>query len=795
MTQALQRAASALNLPMNVVNYLAEALHEGASVPFLARYRRHQTENLSETQLTAAFRTITEFQAVEKRAERMLEELRKRDNLPNGLLEMLQAAPTVAELEALYKLYSQKQHTKAQRARELGYGPIAESLLHNESPLQLSAVAKENEEDFIYLIAEHIVHNPTISSSCRASYNDYGTLSAELSKKTSRTKTKEMTDAEFDNGQENVKNYDDFQKSFSHLKAYQILALLRGEEKGFLKLRFTGPLWWSSAFRRVTFEGFKGLELRKNQHNTSERLRSIIFSALDISEKKLIESCERLLRTKLRHSAENESVGIFRRNFRCLLMQRPLRTVKCLLAIDPGFSNGCKCVTLNASGDVVGTEKFFLHSGDEAERLILQVLSAYHVEKIVIGGGTASRETEDFLSKLLSDHKKFSSVEWCIVSEDGASAYSASENAVKEFGSSLDITFRGAVSIGRRVLDPLSELVKIPPQNIGVGMYQHDIPEKLLVNGLKEETQSVVSCIGININTASTFVLQSVPGITPSLAEKIVLKRQQSKIINSRDELLNVPGISAKVFEKISGFVRVPNSDEPLDNTNVHPESYIVVRKLGSMYKCPVETFSQLREIPKLLKVIDEKGTEDIHRISELASQMSVAKETLQQIFQALSTALVDPRDNLPYAGLFRKDLRNVASIRPGMTVDGRVVTVNSFGAFIDIGVGTSALLHKTELTSSLTSERRLVDHLEAIVPGQVLTCTILSIDRPQEGDIEEHRSKFGKKHRKIRIAVASSVPVEGMIPPQRAEKRSRDDQNKLEQPQRLHAKDNSKSR
>ena len=666
---SLQRVCG---LSDRVASFLVKERAAESTIPFLARYRRDATGNMDEHQLRRAFDQIEELAAVDKRRARMLEDLRKRGvALEPDLERALNSATTSATLEDLFEPFKQKRDTNAEKGRQAGYEEPAKQLLTtlNSVNMRFDRLTADQRKFFIALLCEslsrHVPARQLVIDSMHA-----GEVESNLRPKPKPTS--KMSEKEFQQLQNNFKRYDNFLRRSAHLHSYQILALFRGENKGVLKVKFhpsENPQALQRSFTACLKQQFQGV----GRHYKSPEGR-VIQEAVEHALKQVLSSADTAVRRTLWEKASKASIEVFQANLRCLLLQRPLEGAR-LLAIDPGFGNGCKVACLSETGDVLGTGKFFLQQKPAAFKSILGWIAQHALNKIVIGNGTACRETEQVVAELIKSENL--DIEYSITSETGASVYSVSEAANEELGH-LDMLFRGAVSIGRRLQNPLSELVKIPPASIGVGMYQHDLKGKELEKKLAEEVGSCVAEVGLNVNQASKYALRCLPGMKPATVEQLLAARP----VNSRDELKKVKGMTAGMFTSVAGFLRVPESKNQLDNTICHPEAYDSVKKILKLLRLSLD------QRDRTFAAVESFGG-----VAKLAESIGIGVEEAKLLVEELAKPRQDPRASLPYAGVFRKDICSFDSLREGMEVSGVVSNVTEFGAFIDIGVGKDGLL------------------------------------------------------------------------------------------------------
>ena len=668
-------------------------LEEEATIPFISRYRKEMTGDLDEVQVGEIFKFKAEFEDLEKRKKSILKAISEQDALTPELKEKILSAMDLIRLEDIYLPYKKKRKTRADAARELGLEPLAKMLMaQNSSNLEAAAerfVGKEvaSVEEALAgardIAAEWINENEGIRSRLRKLFQ----RTAEISAKVVKKKAEEEEAQKF-------RNYFDWQERLREIPSHRLLAILRAEKEGFIKVKVEVGI--EEAGQLV------GRMVIKNQNSSctphvedalKDALKRLLFPAL---------ANEAL--TKAKEKADEEAIAVFSENLRQLLLAPPLGS-KRILALDPGFKSGCKLVCLDEKGELQHNETIYPHPPQKqasmASKKVKSLVNAYNIEAIAIGNGTASRETEFFIKKIPFDRQ----VQVFVVNEAGASVYSASKVAREEFPN-YDVTVRGAVSIGRRLADPLAELVKIDPKSIGVGQYQHDVDQTKLKAELDRVVESCVNKIGVNINTASKALLSYVSGIGPALAENIITYRSEKGNFDSRKGLLQVPRLGAKAFEQAAGFLRISNAKNPLDNSSVHPESYPVVEKMANDLK---------GEVKELI------GNKDLLQKIELKNYISenVGMPTLKDILSELEKPGVDPRKS---AKVFEFDpnVKSIKDLKPGMKLPGIVNNITNFGCFADIGIKESGLVHisklKNEFVSDVNSVVKLHQHVQVTV-------------------------------------------------------------------------------
>lgn len=689
-----------LNLSPRQIEAVAKLLEEGCTVPFIARYRKEAHGNLDEVQIGNIQERIAYHRELEERRDFVLSSIEQQGKLTDELRERILACKTRTALEDLYLPYRPKRRTRAMIARERGLEPLALLILAqgNEDPQQEAAAyvdpAKEISDVALALkgacdiVAEQMAEDADLRAFARDYLSEHGLVRSEVVDPPPAEPTK-------------FEQYYDFEEPIAVIPSHRFLAIRRGEAEGVLRssLQVDGE---------ATIE--KALELfhLRAASPWAETLRQ---AARDAYRRLLAPSIELDVAVDLKLKSDRAAVEIFAENLRHLLLQAPLGE-RPVLAIDPGIRTGCKCAALDATGKFLSNLTIYPSQGPQKEMEaavdLLKLIAAYHPFAIAVGNGTAGRETERFVRQVLKRSGK-TEIYVISVSEAGASVYSAGEVAREEFPE-LDLTVRGAISIGRRLQDPLSELVKIDPKAIGVGQYQHDVNQSLLATKLDEVVVSCVNRVGVELNTASAPLLTRVSGIGPSLAKRIVDYRNAHGAFASRGDLLQVPGLGAKTFEQCAGFLRIRESANPLDRSAVHPERYALVSTMAADAGLPLEALigneAAIARIP----------------LSRYESE-SVGALTLRDILDELRKPGRDPRDAFEPPA-FREDVCTIEDVRPGMTLEGIVTNVTAFGAFVDIGVHQDGLVHVSEL-----SERYVRDPSEVVKTGDKLTVRVLDVD------------------------------------------------------------------
>jgi len=683
-----------LDLPLRKVESTLQLLEEGATIPFISRYRKEATGSLDEVQISdinTAFKRLTEL---EKRKTSILNSIEEQGKLTDELRARIQSCFNAIELEDIYLPYKKKRKTKASVAREKGLEPLA-TVLFLQQNNQIEALARQFVTEEVPdmeaalegardIMAEWINEDETARNNIRKVF-DKGAI---IRSKVARGKEEEGA---------KYRDYFDFEESLKKCPSHRLLAIRRGEEEGFLRVSVLPD-------EEEALSRLDRLFLKGNGAATEQ-----VKQALEDSYKRLLSpSIETEFRNSSKDKADEEAIQVFTRNLRELLLSAPLGQ-KNVLGIDPGFRTGCKVVCLDQSGNLLTHTAIYPHppqnNTSEAAKTLLHLVRQYECEAIAIGNGTASRETMDFCSSIDLPPQ----VDVFLVNESGASIYSASEIAREEFPDH-DVTVRGAVSIGRRLMDPLAELVKIDPKSIGVGQYQHDVNQTRLKESLDQVVESCVNSVGININTASKHLLNYVSGLGPALAQNIVNYRAEHGPFKSRTELKKVPRMGDKAFEQSAGFLRIRDAKHPLDNTAVHPESYHIVQKMADDLNCTIEQLIRdqtLRQSVNLKQYVTD----------------SIGMPTLKDIMKELEKPGLDPRGSAK-AIAFDKSIKTIEDLHTGMVLPGIVNNITNFGAFVDIGIKESGLVHISQM-----ADRFIKDPAEVVSLNQEVTVRVVEVD------------------------------------------------------------------
>ena len=678
------------------VEHCVELLAEGATVPFISRYRKERTGQLDEVQVAEIKHWFLKFEELDKRKEAILKSVSEQGKLTPELEKLISGCIAMQELEDLYLPFKPKRRTRAAMAKEKGLEPLAEAMLTfnvqdfgryvhsfvNGDTLPDEESVLQGARD---IIAENIAERADIRQELRSFYGK----SAKLHSKVSKGKDEEG---------EKFENYFDFNEDIARMPAHRLLAILRGEQEGILQVKLEADNTISKKIINRLF--YKGTKC-----NTFKLFEQLDMAVDDSLKRLLHPSIENEAIRIAKEKADLDSIKVFGENLRQLLLASPVGE-KRTLAIDPGFRTGCKVVCLGANGDLLHNDTIYPHPPANekvmAMKKISNMVQAYKIEVIAIGNGTAARETEAFIKRLAlpANVKVFS------VSEDGASIYSASPVAREEFPE-YDVTVRGAVSIGRRLMDPLAELVKIDPKSLGIGQYQHDVDQVLLKEKLDDVVISCVNSVGVNLNTASCHLLSYVSGIGPALARNIVDYRTANGPFTSRAQLLDVKRLGAKVYEQAAGFLRIPGAENPLDNSAVHPERYKLVDKMAKDSGISLNELIGNKERVAALDI--EKYVSD-----------EVGLPTLNDIVQELAKPGRDPR-TMAKVLEFAEDIHSIEDVKEGMEMPGIVTNITNFGAFVDIGIKQNGLIHVSNMAEKFVSNPNDILKLHQHVTVRVL--------------------------------------------------------------------------
>ena len=708
MQSIVEILAQELGQKQQYVENVVNLIDEGNTIPFIARYRKEMHGAMDDTTLRNLETRLTYLRNLQQRRDEVKKSIENQGKLTQELSEAIDAAATMTEVEDLYRPYKQKRRTRGSIAREKGLDPLAQVIFAQDGQ-DIQELAKDfiNEEKGVATAEEAIAGALDIIAENLSDDADIRKALRELCSRRGSLVSK-AADPEADTV---YKLYYDFNQPISRLLDHQILAINRGEKEDILKVT-------------VTLPGNEGpaLVCRAALKPTMQISRMVKSAAEDAYERLIFPSIQREVRNALTDRASEGAIRNFALNLKPLLMQPPVKGFV-TMGLDPGYRNGCKVAVVDATGKVLATSVVYPTFNERKKQEAITTLSGlmrkFGVRHIAIGNGTASRETEAMTVELL---RSFPEASYAIVNEAGASVYSASPLAAEEFPE-YDVNLRSAVSIARRLQDPLAELVKIDPKAIGVGQYQHDCPQKELDAALGGVVEDCVNAVGVDANTASRSLLEQVSGLTAATAKNIVAYREENGPFTSRSQLKKVPKLGPKAFEQCAGFLRIPESKEILDNTGVHPESYAAAKALLKLLNC-----QDPKELPNSL---------ERYGIQKAAQEVGVGAPTLQDIAKELSKPGRDPRDELPKP-ILRKDVLEMKDLKPGMVLTGTVRNVIDFGVFVDIGVHQDGLVHISEVCG-----RRLKHPSEMVKVGDVVDVVVLSVDE------QRHRISLSMKQAK----------------------------------------------
>lgn len=686
--------SSALGIKTTQVGKTVDLLESGATIPFISRYRKEVTGGLDEVQIAAIKEQNDKFKELVKRKETILKSIEEQEKLTPDLKKRIEDCWVSSELEDIYLPYKPKRQTRAEIARKKGLEDLAKVIMA-QHPIDVDAKAQpfvkgdvKDVKDAIAgardIIAEWVNEDEYARNTIRNLFQREAVITSKV------VKGKEEEGDKY-------RDYFDYSEKLSKATSHRILAIRRGESEGFLRVNISPDE--DIALERLDKRFLKG-------DNDNQATIHVADAVEDAYKRLLKPSIETEFSTLSKEKADEEAIRVFAENLRQLLLAAPLGQ-KRVLGIDPGYRTGCKLVCLDAEGNLLHNETIYPHPPQneisKAGSKVVKIVTTYNIDAIAIGNGTASRETERFITNLRYEKE----VKVFVVSENGASVYSASKTARDEFPD-YDVTVRGAVSIGRRLMDPLAELVKIDPKSIGVGQYQHDVDQSKLKSSLDLTVESCVNLVGVNVNTASKHLLTYVSGLGPVLAQNIVDYRAKNGAFESRKELMKVARMGDKSFEQSAGFLRIAGADNPLDNSAVHPESYHVVETMAKDLKCTVKELIENKELKKSLEL--NKYITD-----------SVGLPTLNDIIEELDKPGRDPRKGIKMFE-FDGNIRTIDDLREGMILPGIVTNITNFGCFVDVGIKENGLVHISELADRFVSDPTEVVSLHQHVEVKVLT-------------------------------------------------------------------------
>ena len=702
-----------LNIKVPQIENTVKLLDEGATVPFISRYRKEVTGNLDENQIGDILKAVTYLRNLEKRKEEVIALIDEQGKLTDELKNSILNSTKLQEVEDLYLPYKKRRKTKADIAIEKGLEPLAQFvyLAKDLASLEKEALKyiteeiptkEEAIEGAKLILAQGISENANYREEIRNTLLKDGIIYSKNTKKASELDEKKV-----------YGDYYEYSESVKTILSHRVLALNRGEKEDVLSVSLkVDDVVRARIETNILKKEFKNMEIK-------EFLLSIIVDSLD---RLILPSIEREVRNILTEKSEAEAINIFKENLKNLLLQPPLKE-KNILGLDPGYRTGCKVAVVDKNGFYVANDVFHLVEGmDSPKQLaisrekLLNYLSKYDIDIVSIGNGTASRETESFVANVIKENNQ--RAKYVITNEAGASVYSASKLANEEFPD-LDVTVRGAISIARRIQDPLGELVKIDPKSIGVGMYQHDVDQKKLAESLAEVIASVVNSVGINVNTASWALLEYVSGVKKNIAKNIVEYRKENGNFKNRKALLKVKGLGNKAYEQMAGFLIIEDGENVLDNTIIHPESYKIAEEILNINGISLKDYKE--------NLADSREKLKSFNYEKFATENEYGKETVKDIYEALIRDRRDPRDELERP-LLKSDILKIENLQVGMELEGTVRNVVKFGAFIDIGLKNDALLHISEI-----SDKFVKDPSEVLSVGQIVKVKVKEIDMDRQ--------------------------------------------------------------
>lgn len=685
----LKRIAAELKIQPSQVSSVVSLVAEGCTIPFISRYRKENHGSLDEVQVRDCDHLFKSYQNLETRRLEIVKGIFAQGKLSENLYTNAMKAQTLTELEDLWAPFKKKKKTRGMLAIERGLEPLADLMEQlGKAPLEARAVefvvtneenaelsvgsAAEALQGAMDIIAERVAQNPENRADVRSWYLKAGqfVVTGIGEAATEKTSVYQM--------------YWDYKEALNQIKPHRVLAINRGEREGVLDVK-------------IDIDVDSAIEILERKYSISNSYHK--ESIADGLVRLLSPAVIREIRSDLSDQADNHGISVFSENLKNLLLQQPIKGTR-ILGVDPGIRTGTKCAALDATGKYLGSFVIYQHKAAEGEAAILKAIKDYDIQLVAIGNGTGTREVQEAVAKVISEHCP--AVLYTVVDEDGASVYSASDIAREEFPE-LDLTIRGAISIGRRLQDPLAELVKIDPKSIGVGLYQHDVNQKKLSEMLDEVVGSVVNNVGVNLNTASFSLLKYVSGINGTLAKKIVAYRESTGKLTSRQDLMKVAGMGPKSFEQCAGFLKIPESADPLDNSWVHPENYVAARVVYELVQSKSDVTHDVR--------------------TSLKTKYELGDQTISDIIEELKKPNRDPRDGYPKP-IMQKGVISFEDLKEGMMVTGKIKNVVDFGAFVDIGIKETALLHLSEMSDSFVK-----DPMDVVKVGDVKECRIIGLD------------------------------------------------------------------
>ena len=710
MVNIEERLVKELGISLKHVQNVISLLDEGNTVPFIARYRKEQTGAMTDEVLRKFFERLSYLRNLKERKEAVLKSIDEQGKLTEEIVKALEVSETLTEVEDIYRPFKQKKRTRAIIALEKGLKPLAEIILEGNFKGDVEEEAsKYIDEEKKVLSSEDAINGALdIIAEMISDEASYRKWIRELTVREGKLETKGSSEESTP-----YEMYYEYSEDVSKIPPHRILAINRGEKEKILSVKI-------NVNEEKVLSYLENKILKKNDITD----KYLLLAIKDSYKRLIFPSIEREVRSELTDKGEEGAILIFKENLKSLLMQPPIKG-KVVMGFDPGFRTGCKVAVLDSTGKFLEKATVYptLPKNDVAgtKKVLKELINKYNVEVISLGNGTASRESEEVISEMISEIKKETGKElvYVIVSESGASVYSASELATKEYPD-LDVTIRGAISIGRRLQDPMAELVKIEPRALGVGQYQHDVAPKRLDESLTGVVEDSVNKVGVDLNTATPSLLTYVAGINSAIANNIVAYRDEVGGFTSRKELLKVKRLGQKAFEQCAGFLRVMESKEPLDNTSVHPESYSVATRLIEMLGYTKEDLKN-RKLDDINERVSEKG------LNNIIKELEVGEITLKDIIKELQKPGRDPREDMPKP-ILKTGVVDIKDLTPGMVLMGTVRNVSDFGAFVDIGVHQDGLVHKSQMAN------RFVKHpLDIVKVGDVIKVKIMEVDEKRK--------------------------------------------------------------
>ena len=732
----IQTIANELKIKNCQVEKTVELIDSGNTIPFIARYRKEATGGLNDEILRNLDERLKYLRNLEERKEEIKTSIENQGKLTDEIVKNLKMAKTLAEVEDIYRPYKQKKKTRATVAKANGLEPLAQIIKEQKGTKPLEEIAKEFLNDEVKtvedaiggakdIIAEEISDNPEFRKQIKKMYYREGFIITKNTKEENPT----------------YSMYNDFKEKISTIPSHRILAINRGEKEGFLKVSIEKPVekilnfierkiikepnYNQMTMKEDNYSGKTTNELNKDKEK-NQNYKQILKETIEDSFKRLIEpSVDREIRADLTEKADKQAIEVFGKNAKQLLLGAPLKGLT-VLGFDPAYRTGCKLAVIDETGKVLDTGVIYptepQNDVEGSEKELIRLIVKDKIQMIAIGNGTASRESENFVANTLKKVKKTlnKDVYYTIVSEAGASVYSASKLASEEYPD-LNVSLRGAISIARRLQDPLAEFVKIDPKAIGIGQYQHDVDQKRLSESLEGVVEDAVNTVGVDVNTATPSLLSYVSGINKTIAKNIVKYRDENGTIKERKELLKVPKLGKVAYEQCAGFIRISDGKNPLENTGVHPESYEVAEKLLKSIGFTKEDLINKEKLSQIKRKLNEINIED------LSNKLSVGKMTLQDIIKELSKPGRDPREDMPKP-ILRNDVLKFEDLREGMILTGTVRNITDFGAFIDIGVKHDGLVHISELSDKFVKRPS-----DVVSIGDIVKVKVISIDKDRQ--------------------------------------------------------------